>query len=370
MKRKILFVGGHTGGHLFPAEAIAQALIDIDGVTPVYLDHGRTMEEKVFNGAGMEKISAPWSGRGRLRKVLSVPSAIKLLRMEKISALVAMGASPCVAPGLAAWRLGIPLYLHEQNRVMGRANRWLTPFASKVFLSFPMVTGGRVLRSKVAILGCPVRHQFQPQEPQLDRQRWLIMGGSQGADEVNRRILAAAQLIPPACRDRVDILHQVGSAAANEIDQAWKGLGFKAQVVPFIDSVAEAIAESHLVVCRSGGSTIAELMAIGRPGLMFPYPGHRDEHQVINAEYLESGGAGVIVRPQDSAAEISQQLMEFISSQDLLGEMAMRARNLGRPRAAISIAEMITVHLDAIEKGRFSTPMGKERNFRREVEIS
>ena len=116
MKRKILFVGGHTGGHLFPAEAIAQALIDIDGVTPVYLDHGRTMEEKVFNGAGMEKISAPWSGRGRLRKVLSVPSAIKLLRMEKISALVAMGASPCVAPGLAAWRLGIPLYLHEQNR--------------------------------------------------------------------------------------------------------------------------------------------------------------------------------------------------------------------------------------------------------------
>ena len=164
--------------------------------TPVLLDHGREQEKNVFQKAGMEKVLAPWRGKGRFSSATRVFAARKLLREEKIDAVICMGAFPCIAPGLAAATLRKPLFLLEQNRVMGKANRILALFASKIFLSMPLLKSSRSIRARSAILGCPVRDEFQPTGLPEEPLRLVVMGGSQGAREVNQKVLEIANKIP------------------------------------------------------------------------------------------------------------------------------------------------------------------------------
>lgn len=350
---RILFVGGHTGGHLYPAEALATVLLEEGVGTPVYLDHLRSQESKVFNEAGMEKVVAPWHKKGRYGSVLSVCAARSLLQKEKISAVMGFGAFPSIAPGLAAKSLGIPLFLHEQNRVMGLANHVLKFFASKIFLSFPVINPGRVLRSRSAILGCPVRPDFQPQELKPGVVRLLILGGSQGATEVNRRVVEAAKCFTPSLRQEIEILHMTGESTLDQVRRDWNECGFNVRVVSFIKDIAHEMDRAHLVVGRSGGSTLAEMMALGRPGVFFPIQSHRDEHQKHNACFLQENGAGFLVDSDTAPIQIAKQIEELLLNKTRLQEMAEKSRQLGRPRAAQSIAEMIRIHLEAHEHERF-----------------
>ena len=367
MNRRILIVGGHTGGHLYPAESLARELIAGGVGTPILLDHQRPLEQRVFNEDGMEKILAPWHAKGRFAFVSSVPAAIKLLRQHEISAVVGFGAFPSVTVGLAARLLRIPLYLHEQNRVMGLANRILTSLAEKVFLSSPLDSPSRILRSKSAILGCPIRPEFQPCEVPEAPLRCLILGGSQGADEVNTRVLAAADLLKPELKQKLKIVHMASEPNTQQVRKAWSDKGFSARVEPYLPEMFKEMSQSHLVISRAGASTLAELTAVGRGGVFLPYQKHADQHQFHNARYLEERGAGIVLE-SDATAEHFAGILEKAMLNGLWREYASRAGELGRPQAATTISEMIRIHLDAREGRSFSDRPGEPTLLRNEVE--
>ena len=367
MNRRILIVGGHTGGHLYPAESLARELI-VGGVgTPVLLDHQRPLEQRVFNDEGMEKVLAPWHAKGRFAFVSSLPAAIKLLSQQKISAVVGFGAFPSVTVGLAAKCLRIPLYLHEQNRVMGLANRILAPLAEKVFLSSPLVSPSRNLRSKSAILGCPIRPEFQPCEVPEAPLRCLILGGSQGAEEVNHRILAAADLLKPELKQNLRVVHMASEPNTQQVRKAWSDKGFSARVEPYLPEMFKEMAQSHLVISRAGASTLAELTAVGRGGIFLPYQKHADQHQLHNARYLEERGAGIVL-DSGATAEHFAGILEKALLNGLWREYSSQAGKLGRPRAATTISETIRIHLDAREGRSFSDRPGEPALLRNEVE--
>ncbi|MDA9264816.1 UDP-N-acetylglucosamine--N-acetylmuramyl-(pentapeptide) pyrophosphoryl-undecaprenol N-acetylglucosamine transferase [Planctomycetota bacterium] len=364
MNRRILFVGGHTGGHLFPAEALAHSILEMGEGTPVLLDHGREQEKNVFQKAGMEKVLAPWRGKGRFSSATRVFAARKLLREEKIDAVICMGAFPCIAPGLAAATLRKPLFLLEQNRVMGKANRILALFASKIFLSMPLLKSSRSIRARSAILGCPVRDEFQPTGLPEEPLRLVVMGGSQGAREVNQKVLEIFSHGVAPHGTSLDILHQIGPREALEpIVDSWAKLGIPARVVPFIQNPARAMRDAHFVMGRAGGSTLAELNSVGRPSLLFPLRSHSDQHQLHNARYLEDHGCALVFDGQNSAF-LADQLRHLLGRPDRLCSMVKSAQALGSPHASKRIAEMIGVLLRCRESGRMSVPqVSGEKNI-------
>lgn len=367
MNRRILIATGHTGGHLYPAQALALELISGGVGKPILLEHQRPLEKRVFNEDGMDKVLAPWHGRGRFAFLSSVPAAMKLLRQQKISAVIGFGAYPSVTVGIAARILKIPLFLHEQNRVLGKANRILASMADKVFLSFPLPSPSRGLRSKSFISGCPIRPEFQTRADADLPLRCLIVGGSQGAEEVNHRVLAAAELLQPELRQNLEIVHMASEPNTDQVQQAWQKMGFNARVVPYLEDVFTEMAQSHVVISRAGASTIAELVAVGRGGIFMPYRGHADQHQFLNAQYLEDRGAGIVLEPTATAEQFATLLQNTLA-EGHWRKLAEQARTLGRPRAATAISEMIRIHLDARDGSDFSDRPDSDCRVREEVE--
>ncbi|MEE2889884.1 MAG: glycosyltransferase [Planctomycetota bacterium] len=353
--KRILLTGGATGGHLFPGVALARALAEYEIATPVFLEHGKAMEKRVLEDTGIERVSAPWGEQGgRISAFTRIPAACRLLKKERIDAVVALGALPGFAPGMAARFQGKPLFVLEQNRVIGLANRVLSLVARKVFLSFPLEKSSRSLRSRSAVLGCPLRSGFKPAPlPQGDRAQVLIFGGSQGSSDINKLLLEAAGHFHRPVRFQVH--HVCGPQKEHGIcaespscrfhmRQAWKEAGVEARVSTFLDDPAQEMARATLVLGRAGGSTIAELTAVGRPALLWPYPHHRDEHQKKNARYLEQMRAATVVTTEDSR-QIAGDIENLLRDTRKLEEMADCSRALGHPDAAYRIAEMIAVHL-------------------------
>lgn len=352
--KRILLSGGGTGGHLFPGIALAKALTELKVGYPLFLDHGKPMEQRVLKDAGIERVRAPWGGGGgRMAALARVLPALGLLKRERIDAVVALGAQPGFAPGMAALVHRRPLFVLEQNRVIGLANRFLTRGARKVFLSCPLERSSRLLRSRSAVLGCPVRTGFRPTElPRTTKPELLIFGGSQGSSDVNEAVLAAAgHFHQPDC---FRVHHICGPGNESGIAETWREAGVEARVSPFLDDPAAALICSSLVLGRSGGSTIAELSAVGRPALLWPYPHHHDQHQLKNARFLEQNGAALVV-DQEDPREIAVLIENLVRDVRKLEEMARCSRELGHPDAAYRIAEMIGVHL-GVETSAGTTP--------------
>lgn len=352
--KRVLLTGGSTGGHLFPGVALAEALVRHEIADPVFLDHGKEMEGRILGETDFARIKAPWgAGGSRVAKFGQIFPALGLLKKEQIDAVIALGAGPGFAPGIAASVLGKPLFVLEQNRVMGLANRFLTRWASKVFLSCPLEKSTRLLRSRSAILGCPIRSGFIPVElPQTTKPELLIFGGSQGSSAVNEILLAAAgHLHQP---DRFRVHHICGPGNEAGIEKAWRRARVEARVSSFLADPAAALISSTLVLGRSGGSTIAELSAVGRPALFWPYPHHRDQHQLRNAQFLEQNGAAIVVSTDDPR-QIAVLIEDLIRDARRLKEMARCSRELGHPAAAQRIAETIGVHL-GLEIGHNPVP--------------
>jgi UDP-N-acetylglucosamine--N-acetylmuramyl-(pentapeptide) pyrophosphoryl-undecaprenol N-acetylglucosamine transferase len=350
MHPRVVIVGGGTGGHLFPGIAVAQEFRQSHGAEVVFLTTPKPVTIQI-----LEKYQLPWEavasravkGMGlfaRLQAWFGVPGHILAARrrLEKLKPqlVMGMGGHASGPVGVAAWTLGIPLAIHEQNAIPGLTNRLLGHLASRIFLSFPD-TGCHFGEEKSRWTGNPIRQEFfeaPPPRPEIPF-TVLVMGGSQGAHHLNMEVLKALPLLADY-RDRLKFLHLTGDADLDLVQQGYKDAGFAAEVAAFIPEVAAWMARAHLLVCRAGASTLAELTAWGRAALLVPYPFAANNHQEANARFLENAGAAALILNKHFTAELLvDRILQFFAQPERLQTMEAASLRLAKPHAAREIVE-------------------------------
>jgi UDP-N-acetylglucosamine--N-acetylmuramyl-(pentapeptide) pyrophosphoryl-undecaprenol N-acetylglucosamine transferase len=340
MTHKVAMVmAGGTGGHVFPALATARVL-QRRGYDIVWLGTRQGIEARLVPAAG---IPVEWLSVGGLRGkgmatllaapfrlLLAISQAMRAIRKHQPGVVLGAGGFASGPGGIAAWLLGRPLVVHEQNAVAGLTNRVLARLARRVLEGFPNSFASGVRAERV---GNPVRPEIvaiaPPERRYAGREgaaRLLVFGGSQGAARLNAVLPAAIGELPVALRPAV--LHQTGQHNFAETVQAYRSRGIEADVRPFIDDMASAYGWADLAVCRSGALTVAELAAAGLPAILVPFPAAVDDHQTRNAQYAVQAGAAQLLPEGDltpiSLAALLRPLLE--AGRPLLSRMAVAAR--------------------------------------------
>ncbi len=350
MSKRFLIMAGGTGGHVFPALAVANALLSL-GHEVEWLGTARGLEAKVVPAAGIHLHCLNIAGvRGRgLRQALIAPWLIaksvftvrQILRRFKPAAVIGLGGYVAGPGGLAAFLSRTSLIIHEQNAVAGTTNRLLARLARRVLCAFPNVLPGAVN------IGNPLRLAFYQQPDPAQRfhlrdgaPRVLVLGGSLGAQALNQVVPKALALLPMEGRPLVR--HQTGSQHAADCELAYQERKLSARVEPFIEDVAEALAWADLVICRAGALTVAELSAVGVGAILVPYPHAIDDHQTANARWLAEQGAALLA-PQESlsAERLSRLLTEILPNRPRLSAMATAAKAAAAPAATEAFVQHI-----------------------------
>lgn len=344
---RIVMMAGGTGGHVFPALAVARYLRDL-GVEVTWIGTAAGIEARLVPDAGFAHEWIPVSGlrgKGRLTLLLApvrllkaVAAAFAVLRRVRPQAVVGMGGFASGPGGLAAKLLGMPLMIHEQNAAAGMTNRVLARIANRVLQAFPNTFSEQMEPKTV---GNPVRAEFlSVGDPasRLQRDdgnfRMLVVGGSQGAKALNELVPEALSLMPE--EQRPEVLHQGGRTVGIAKDQ-YARFGVAADVREFIDDVAKAMADADLVVCRSGASTIAELTAVGVGSLLVPFPFAVDDHQTANGQHLVSIGAARMIQERNLTPEVlAGELSKLFADRNELRAMAVKAKALS-PQSATEV---------------------------------
>lgn len=347
-----MILAGGTGGHIFPGLAVAASLRK-RGASVHWLGAQGGMECQKVPAANIPFDTVSITGlRGKgLKRWLSLPwnlaravrQARTIMRTHKPDCAVSFGGYAAGPGGLAARFSGVPLVIHEQNRIPGLTNRVLARFAWRVLQAFPDTWPARF---KAETCGNPVRSDLLailPPETRLKGRngflRLLVTGGSQGSRTLNEFLPAAVARLPIGLT--VEVRHQAGKGRATETAQAYEQSGVQAQVLEFIEDMAEAYSWADLVVCRSGALTVSELAAVGLPAILVPFPFAVDDHQTRNAEFLVNAGAA---RLQDEAScsveTLSAHLAELLSDRACLLHMARAAHALALPDAAERVADI------------------------------
>lgn len=354
----ILLAAGGTGGHLFPAEALAHALAARGFAVHLATDERATRYGKAFPAVETHEIpSATPSGRSPVKMLgagaklaQGVLAAWSLVGRLKPACVVGFGGYPTVPPVLAAALRGVPTIIHEQNGVLGRANRLLAPRARIIATGFAEVRGvSGALKSKQRQTGNPVRL------PVLDAARipfaapepggplnLVVFGGSQGARVMSDVVPPALERLTPAERARLHLVQQARDEDLARVRDAYARIGVAAEVSPFFGDMPARIAQAQLVVARSGASTVAELTVIGRPSILVPLAQSLDGDQAANAVSLEASGAATVIRqseftPERLAAELSARLADPSG----LTRAAEAAKSAGIPDAADRLADLV-----------------------------
>ncbi len=331
---------------------MAEELERRGGVSIQWIGTGRPVERRALAQHPWEYRILhvlPLTGRSLLRVgtalahlPLSVARAVRALRAWRPHVVLGLGGY-CSGPVvLAAWLMGIPAVLHEQNLVPGLANRMAARFARTICISFPG-TADHLPREKVVVTGNPVRPSLLTDRsaPPGRSFRILVMGGSQGARGINRLATSALPLVVQGGTE-IEVLHQAGPTDIEEVKERYASGSIAAEVVPFIDDMARAYQWADLVVCRAGASTLAELTVLGKPAILIPFPAAAGNHQEKNARALEAAGAAkVCIEEETGAVRFASMVQELVSNPGLLEEMSRRARSMGRPEATGKIAEII-----------------------------
>jgi len=345
-KTRILIMAGGTGGHVFPALAVADELRS-RGVDVVWLGTRRGLESDVVPKANIH-ISylsiAGLRGNGLLgwllapvKLVYALWQGIRVMNTQKPLAVLGMGGFVTGPGGIAAWLTRRPLLVHEQNAISGMTNRLLVPFAKTVMEAFP----NSIAKGKAIHTGNPLRKDllalYSDQERQIhDPLRILVVGGSLGAKALNDVVPAALSKLPKNARP--EVWHQTGKKNIDEAIESYKGAGVDARVVPFIEDMADAYRWADLVICRAGAMTIAELAIAGVGSILVPYPFAVDDHQTANAKYLTATDAAVVVQQKDLTVEVLDKLLKEMTTSRLKA-MAKAAHDLALPDATAFVAD-------------------------------
>lgn len=346
MAGNILIMAGGTGGHVFPALACAREF-QARGYSVHWLGTPRGIENELVPAAGLPLHLIQVSGvRGKgFTSLLKAPfdilrallQARRIVRELQPVCVMGMGGYVTGPGGLAARLAGIPLVIHEQNAVAGTANRLLSRIATRICEAFPATFK---VGEKVQTTGNPVREELFLATPRAElrgrKPNLLVLGGSLGAEPLNKLLPAALTLLPEALRPQ--ICHQAGRLHAEVTAERYRNVGIDAEVRPFIQNMAAAYAWADLIVCRAGALTVSEIAAAGLPSLLIPLPHAIDDHQTRNAQYLSSAGAAVLL-PQHAtdATALAAQLTEVLMDNNKLLAMGQTARRLAKPDATRAV---------------------------------
>jgi UDP-N-acetylglucosamine--N-acetylmuramyl-(pentapeptide) pyrophosphoryl-undecaprenol N-acetylglucosamine transferase len=361
-QKLVALAAGGTGGHLFPAQALAEVLTarghSIHLVTDERVhDYGKAFPAEATHVVPAASVtpSKPLKVPGQVVRLFSgLMMARRLLQLTGPSAVVGFGGYPSLPPVWAATMLNIPSIVHEQNAVLGRANRMLSQRVSAIATSFPEVKNiGPAAAAKVSLTGNPVRRLVldfagapYPEMSATSVIKLVVFGGSQGARFFSDAVPPALALLPAALRARLSVVQQCRQEDLDRVAKLYADMGVKAQLSSFFANMPQEIASAHLVMCRSGASSIAELGVIGRPAILVPLPHAIDNDQQRNAESFEAAGAGFIRAQNSLAPEVLSGLFEQLLSQPAaLKEAAKAAVNHGKPAAAQKLADLVELHM-------------------------
>lgn len=352
-----LIMAGGTGGHVFPALAVAQAL-RTRGHSVLWLGTPRGIENKVvqefpllhiqISGLRGQGQPALWLAPWRLMRALW--QALTILRQQRPQVVLGMGGYAAGPGGVAAWLLRKPLVIHEQNATLGTTNRWLSRLATVRLCGFAEVISPRFEGQWV---GNPVRAELlKVTAPQYRGtgyhvpKRVLVLGGSQGALALNHCLPQALQLMAEDVRPSVR--HQAGEQHWQATQAAYRAAGLESTVVPFIEDMAEALSWADLVIARAGALTLAELTAVGVASILVPFPYAIDDHQTRNAEALVAAGAARLLAQTELTPERLQQELERCLQPEVLQDMALAARQLGQPQATEAVVTILEQQLEVV----------------------
>lgn len=380
----IAFAGGGTGGHVYPALATADALRTIrPDLRVLFFGTQRPLDRKILGETDWELIEqpivplkrAPWRWPQFL---IGIRRCTLLCRasFRDVSPVVVVGTGGLASvPAVReAARLGIPTALLNPDTVPGRANRYLARYADVVYAQWSESTRHfermpKRRRPPVMVTGCPVRPEFNDAVRSAgikrfklrdDRRTLLITGASQGARNINRAVLANLDLLNSAGKTW-QVLHLTGDHDFDEVAEAYRGESIQTVVLRFTEHMADALAAADLVVGRAGASSLAEITAVGRASILMPYPYHKDQHQLANAECLARGSAARIVRdriePAENGPALREALAPLMADTETRAMMADAARRIGRGQAALTIAEDLLAL--ATKRGMLARPTGE-----------
>lgn len=347
--KTILIMAGGTGGHVFPALAVAEVL-RANAFRVIWLGTRQGIEARLVPAAGIDIEWLPVGGlRGKsavtlllapLKLLRAGYHAWRVLRRVRPAAVLGMGGFASGPGGAIAWLMRRPLVVHEQNAIAGFTNRLLARIAKRALVAFPATLDdisreevvGNPVRDAVSRMEAPER-RFATRDGAL---RVLVLGGSLGARALNENV-------PPAVGTMtapVEVLHQCGRGDADDVRARYRQAGVAANVSPFIEDMAEAYAWADVAICRAGAMTVFELAAAGLGAVLVPYPYAVDDHQTANSKYLVDAGAAVLLQERDMTVPALGAVLRDLADRGRLLDMARKARSRARPDATRAVADV------------------------------
>lgn len=366
-RRHIILAAGGTGGHIYPAHALAEECLARGHKVSLITDKrgkawpGLNPDVEVYLvEAGDARRRGPM---GLLKTALGVRRGVKqscaLYKREKPHVVVGFGGYPALPALLAARLEGIKYCLHEQNAVLGRVNRFMAGHAAAIAVSWAQTERLKgSWRKKTALTGNPVRPALEELRgepyPLVSRDsllRILVLGGSQGARILSNVVPDAVRMLPPGLQRRLQITQQCRAEDIERVRDLYAAESIAAELATFIEDVADRLRWAHLVISRAGASTTSELAVAGRPAILVPYAAATDDHQRANAEDMrQAGGAIVLSEKEFKPITLAKHLQRLATAPAQLIEMAEASRSVGRPEATLHLANMVEYVLGLRDK--------------------
>lgn len=347
MSKTLMIMAGGTGGHVYPAMAVADYMKE-HGWKIVWLCTEGGMENKLIEGKPYEKSMITMQGvRGKgllgwlllpLKLTKAFSQSAKAIRKYQPNVVLGMGGFAAFPGGLKAWMMAKPLVIHEQNSIAGLTNKVLAIFGTRVLAAFPAAFG-----DKATLVGNPVRqditqlptpeHRYNQRTGRLNL---LVVGGSLGAAALNDVLPKALANLP---KDIFNVVHQAGEKHIAALQANYQAAGVQAETKAFINNMSEMYAWADVVICRAGALTIAELACVGVASVLVPFPHAVDDHQTYNARYLSDAGAAKLIQQTEFNVQKATAILSSLTRENCLA-MAIKARALAKPEATSSVAKI------------------------------
>lgn len=360
-KKTIVLAAGGTGGHLFPAEALAQELLHRGHKVIIVTDKRGNAFKSLGDRVEIHTVRAATLKAGIVSKAkavmdmgIGILQAAAKLKKWKPDVIVGFGGYPSFPGVFAGQKLGIPTILHEQNAVLGKANVWLADKAEQIAVSLPGTKGVKKQNEeKLVVTGNPVRADIVATrnavyQPPASNMNIFITGGSQAAKVFAEVVPAAVGQLPDDMKKKLKVVHQCREDDIKATEAKYAQAGVNVEIKSFFNDMADRLKGCHLFIGRSGASTVAEIATVGRPAIFVPYPGHADMQQKHNAETVcNSGGGWLMMQDGFTPETLAAQLKEIIADPHKLVIAAAAAKACGQPDAAKNLADVVEKKISA-----------------------